>query len=355
MPTKTTPLAILSLLMFSIAHAQAAPTTRPTPQAAARAKILKEEIKTFRLDLSYHGEQDKPYYRLLLSVPGISVRRTSPFDLHAQIDEVQAGKIIDHLATEGFLDQAIDAAFKEIPAPPTPCYTMIVSSGGEAHRHEFYAVLGWGLPMLKRLDGLRAVSDADATKQMDVLLGRLSGLRREWEKASITHFTAGIQAVLPKGWECTVLSEPGKMGQPHGLGEPLFRLDFTNPNESFEFERMPNQRQRVHPSMRLHFHAIQDKQRIMKVIAAEAVFSWDIPIYFSETKDYLIVTSPPWINGGCYTAEARKLIAPLEQAIKTAATTQPATLEHVSPAELVGMLSNPSNEVRADAASHISL
>ena len=36
--------------------------------------------------------------------------------------------------------------------------------------------------MLKRLDGLRKVLDGDAAKGMDLLLGRLSGLRKQWEK-----------------------------------------------------------------------------------------------------------------------------------------------------------------------------
>ena len=37
--------------------------------------------------------------------------------------------------------------------------------------------------MLKRLDALRAVLDGDAAKKMDLLLGRLSGLRKAWTEA----------------------------------------------------------------------------------------------------------------------------------------------------------------------------
>lgn len=302
------------------------PATQSTAQAAARAKVLKEQVKTFRLDLWYHGDQNKPYYALTLSVAPIIQTRSSPFHLIAHISEKEAGRIIDHLAVESFLDQAIDdASGMKLPAPPMPCYTMNVSCGGEAHRHEFYGVLGWGLPLLKRLDGLRTVLDEDAAKQMDVLLNRLNGQRSEWEKEgnSIATLVAGIKAILPKGWECSVISEPGKMGHPHGLEEPLFRVDFINQQESFQADGLPREKRRLHPSMRLHFHRIQDKQRIMKVIEAERLYSWDIPIYFSETKDYSIVTSPPWINQGWYTDEARKLIAPLEQALKAQATTQP--------------------------------
>jgi hypothetical protein len=36
--------------------------------------------------------------------------------------------------------------------------------------------------MMKRLDGLQTVLDGDAAKGMGLLLGRLSGLRAQWEK-----------------------------------------------------------------------------------------------------------------------------------------------------------------------------
>jgi hypothetical protein len=36
-----------------------------------------------------------------------------------------------------------------------------------------------------------------------------------------------IRKWLSDGWTCTLLSEKGEMGHPHGLEEPLFRLDFS--------------------------------------------------------------------------------------------------------------------------------
>ena len=59
-----------------------------------------------------------------------------------------------------------------------PGYTLTVTTEERALRED----LGWGLPMLKRLDGLRKILDGDAAKGLDLLRGRLSGLREQWEK-----------------------------------------------------------------------------------------------------------------------------------------------------------------------------
>ena len=196
--------------MASIAHA--APATQPTAKAAERAKALNENSGSFRLELWYQGEQDKPYYALTLAVRPIQRRRSSPFQLDVQISEAQAKRIIDHLAAEGFLDQAIDAENKAIPAPPGSSYTIKVIYIDQAGRHELHSELGFDLNMLKRLDGLRAVLEGDAAKQMDFLLVRLSGHRRQWESAAPTTMPAaqkvGTKASM-KGWELYIFQQDG--------------------------------------------------------------------------------------------------------------------------------------------------
>jgi hypothetical protein len=168
-------LALALLLAAGIAttaHAQ------PPDPAKARAKKLKESVKTFRLELTYHGDEDKPFYRLTLTVQAIAKAENNPFYRFVQISEDQAKKIIDHLATDGFLrgaDDPIRDEYYELLPPTKPGYTMTVSG--------FYQDLGWGLPLLKRLDGLRKALDGQAAKDMDLLLGRLSGLREHWENA----------------------------------------------------------------------------------------------------------------------------------------------------------------------------
>lgn len=96
---KTHVLALLVLLipLLACVASVAAPATRPSPRSAERATLLKDRIKDFRLDLRYHGDEDKPYYRLGLSVQPVQVRRSSAFELHAQISEAQAAKQMDTL------------------------------------------------------------------------------------------------------------------------------------------------------------------------------------------------------------------------------------------------------------------
>jgi hypothetical protein len=149
-------------------------------QAKKRAEAMKANAKSFRLELNYNGGQGKPFYRMIVSVPGVSRRRSSPFERIVQVKEDEAIKIIDHLARDGILDSAVDLRTTiKIPPPSMPGYTMKVVTGDMP----LYEDLGWGLPMIHRLDALRNVLPDDGKKDMDLLLERLSGLRKQWEAA----------------------------------------------------------------------------------------------------------------------------------------------------------------------------
>jgi len=143
--------------------------------AAERVEKLKEDVGTFVLRLIYHGERGKPFYRLTLSVPPADVK-AAPFDLFVVIDEKQGLRVIDHLAERiGWFSKGQELYRIGFLRPPA--YMLQVKIGGR----QFEEDLGWGLPMLKRLNALRGVLEGDAAKEMDLLLGRLSGLRKAWE------------------------------------------------------------------------------------------------------------------------------------------------------------------------------
>ena len=139
---------------------------------------------------------------------------------------------------------------------------------------------------------------------------------------------AEMRKLLPAGWTCTLISEKGKMGHPHGLNEPLFRLDFINTGVTFPAGIRKRKYLDVNPNLRLHFHAIAEREEVLKTIRAEMGYSWDVPIKFTETKDYIIVTSPLWKNhytkevGGTTWAAgdssdaASMVLRPLLQALK---------------------------------------
>jgi hypothetical protein len=126
-------------------------------------------------------------------------------------------------------------------------------------------------------------------------------------------FVSGIHSVLPEGWEMKLISANTK--PPHGLGEPLFRLDFTDTVNKFS-QTTTMESYQVSPSLRLFFYDIAEKEAVLAVIEDEKIYSWDVPDYYAETADYIIVTSPIYINSGWYTEEATAFYTPLESALK---------------------------------------
>jgi hypothetical protein len=167
--------ALLVLLVASSGHAEQ--PKEPTPVARERAEALKADLPRLQVWLRYHGEQDKPYYNLTLTTA--EVRDGAPFHLRARLTDAQAIKLIDHLALEGFLDEASDESKKDVVPPKGPLYALKVIGGDK----EWTEYIRFEMGMLTRFDDLRKHMDGEPARCLDVLLGRLSGHRREWEKA----------------------------------------------------------------------------------------------------------------------------------------------------------------------------
>jgi hypothetical protein len=89
------------------------------------------------------------------------------------ISKQRAGKIIEHLAAEGFLDRASDVKpAKSYPVPKLKSYSLTVRTTVGPHLYEH---MPWGLDLLKRVEGLRKVmaGNRDATKALDKILAPL--------------------------------------------------------------------------------------------------------------------------------------------------------------------------------------
>jgi hypothetical protein len=172
------------------------PDPAATGVAAERAKALKAHLDTFVLVLQYHGGSHKPFYNLTLAVPEES-HRSRDFWPAVYITKAQAVRIVDHLAKDGFLARAGNIANKEIMAPKGPCYTLTVAG---PRGLQLYEVLGWDLAMLKRLDALAEVLEGEAKEKMSLLLGRLSGYRREWEAQRAMTRAAVFAKERDLGW-----------------------------------------------------------------------------------------------------------------------------------------------------------
>lgn len=180
---------VLGLILIVSGSSSAA--EQPADRAVRRAKGMKQAIRQFGLHLYFHGDADKPYYRLTLSVQG-GWNSSDPNFRQARITAGQAEAIIDHLLADGFLDRAVHA--ERFIQQSKLGYHMRVHIDDNGVTED----LGWGLPMLKRLDGLRKVLKGDAAKEMDVLLDRFAEQRKEWEQDSKTSM---------KGWELYVWQE----------------------------------------------------------------------------------------------------------------------------------------------------
>lgn len=118
--------------------------------------------------------------------------------------------------------------------------------------------------------------------------------------------------IIPDGWTCTVLTEElEKAERPHGLHAPIAITEFTN-----KTVEISGHNKKINPSLNLYFYNISEKEKIKSIIKKEALYSWNIPVYFDETKNFIIITSPSYINNGIFTEEAKKYYSPLEKSLK---------------------------------------
>jgi hypothetical protein len=151
---------------------------------------------------------------------------------------------------------------------------------------------------------------------VSIILGLSSGFILAAEPHGKDEINSRIHRNLPQGWVFSIIDEIGKKGHPHGLEEPLFRVDYSNPHVVFEDPKANDRTEKTSPELQLFFYDIKDKDRIMKVIASEKIYSWNIPIYFGESDELLIVTSPSYVNHGIFTEKAKKAIYPIWKTIR---------------------------------------
>ncbi len=124
-----------------------------------------------------------------------------------------------------------------------------------------------------------------------------------------------IRARLPAGWNCVVYQAKDVKAVPHGLGKPVFQVVATNTNLSFVKSEAPLLTKQS-PVIPLYFYRHSEKADLMQIIEKERMYSWSIPIYFGETDEFLVVTSPAFVNGGVFTPEARHALRPMWKVLR---------------------------------------
>ncbi len=176
---------------------------RPWLARADEAEVTAERLQTLRTCESltaafwHYGEQDKPFYQVTYHLGDLDAgERNNSFNRTTKLDREAMLKLLDALAKDGFIAAARDISTKDIK--PVPGYSLTLTAkkiggadefkrlGWQAIRGdghvELYQPLGWDLKMIERLEALQPALGGEAAKDMQFLLGRLSGLKREWQK-----------------------------------------------------------------------------------------------------------------------------------------------------------------------------
>jgi hypothetical protein len=88
-------------------------------------------------------------------------------------------------------------------------------------------------------------------------------------KPTPSAFISGIGSALPASWQMTVTDQESEIGHPHGLEEPLFRIDFLDSLHRFHDEGG----RQYSPSARLYFYDIAQDSTVMAAIEREKFYS----------------------------------------------------------------------------------
>lgn len=119
-------------------------------------------------------------------------------------------------------------------------------------------------------------------------------------------------SVKPDGWNCEIIESNFNPNDiPQNADTPIAIVKYYNSNREFDGIGQRN----VNPSLTLNFYPIDQKDDLVNFIKSQQIFSWCIPIYFGETKDFFIITSPCFKNSGIFTENANSSIADLYAAL----------------------------------------
>ncbi|MFC0877472.1 hypothetical protein ACE01N_12800 [Saccharicrinis sp. FJH2] len=133
------------------------------------------------------------------------------------------------------------------------------------------------------------------------------------EKADKNPALDDFCSAAPAGWNCEIVRDNFDIRDyPKNADVPLAVIKYQNPDRAFEkYVDTP-----VSSSLILDFYPIAQKQELITFIKSQQMYSWCIPIYYGETKEYFIITSPCFINSGTFTDEADACIEDLHNALE---------------------------------------
>jgi len=135
---------------------------------------------------------------------------------------------------------------------------------------------------------------------------------KEPENTSKSYIFDTFCSVAPDGWDCEIITDHFNSGDiPVQAGDPIAIVKYKNDNR--EFNTYDNTH--VHPSLTLNIYPVEQKEQLIELIRSQQLLSWCVPVYYGETANYFVVTSPCFINGGAFTEEANASMEDLHTAL----------------------------------------
>ena len=120
--------------------------------------------------------------------------------------------------------------------------------------------------------------------------------------------------VKPRGWNCEIIEGNFNTADyPESAGYPLAIIKYQNLDKEFVMFRD----KKLNPSLILAIYAIHQKIELIDLRRSQPANTWCIPIYYGETNDFFIITSPCLINNGSDTDEAEFCISDLQYALES--------------------------------------
>lgn len=136
----------------------------------------------------------------------------------------------------------------------------------------------------------------------------LSGCGEERINTSLEEFCK----VKPEGWECEIIENNFNGNDiPKNTKDPLAIIKYRNTSREFS-----SFGQEIYPSLILDIYPKKDKKELIDLISSQMMFSWCIPTYYGESRDFVVITSPCFINHGTFTEEADSCINDLHKSLE---------------------------------------
>jgi hypothetical protein len=159
------------------------PDPPPPLSVSERAAQLDAEAGTLWVTLGRSGPpSEKTYDEVRMSVQPFRYQSPSPTVHLVRLSEAEAKKLIEYLATEGFLQHALEIGKQEISdrerQTHSSRYILQVSTSNLQKNADLglklHEDLGWGPGLVKRLEGLRGVLNEEGARAIDAILSKLS-------------------------------------------------------------------------------------------------------------------------------------------------------------------------------------